>query len=173
MKSSFNETTPKIVGGAVIGFVALAALYFFIYAPINAKDLDQNSQSSANNTNSSVTAQSSTTPVASEPASNSTNASAYKNGTYSASIDYMVPKSDNTITVQMTIDNGKVTAVKTTHDYSDRESDFYIANFDSLIQQEVTGKKIEELSVGRVGGASLTSNAFEDAIATIKNEAKS
>ena len=73
----------------------------------------------------------------------------------------------------MTIDNGTVTAIKTTHNYTDRESDYYISSFDSLIEQEVKGKKLDELSIGRVGGASLTSNAFDDAIATIKNEAKS
>ncbi len=173
MKSSFIETTPKIVGGAIIGFVALAALYFFIYTPINAKNSNQINQNSETSTSSLVNDQNSTTPVASAPSSSTTSASPYMNGSYTASIDYMVPKSDNTITVQMTIDNGTVTAVKATHDYNDRESDFYIANFDSLIQQEVTGKKIDEVSIGRVGGASLTSNAFEDAIATIKNEAKS
>jgi uncharacterized protein with FMN-binding domain len=174
MKSSFNETTPKIVGGAVIGFVALAALYFFIYAPINTKNTEQQSQNNSTSKSVSTNSQNSTsTPVASQTPTTTTNASAYKNGSYNASIDYFVPKSDNTITVQMTIDNGTVTAIKTTHNYTDRESDYYISSFDSLIEQEVKGKKLDELSIGRVGGASLTSNAFDDAIATIKNEAKS
>lgn len=175
MKSSFNSTTPKIVGGALIGFIALAALYFFILAPIddNNKSSDINSQASTNSssTNNSQSINTDNTKPATTPSSAQTS-STYKNGTYSATIDYMVPKSDNSITVEMNVENGKVSSVKTTHDYSDRESDFYIANFDSLIAEAVTGKNIDNLSVGRVGGASLTSNAFDDAIATIKNEAK-
>ena len=176
MKSSFNATTPKIVGGALIGFIALTALYFFILAPIadNNKTSDLNSQTSTSS--SSSNSNQSSSQESSKPASTTTPdqaTSTYNNGTYSATINYVVPKSDNSITVEMNVENGKVSSVKTTHDYSDRESDFYIANFDSLIEEAVTGKSIDNLSVGRIGGASLTSNAFDDAIATIKNEAKS
>ena len=175
MKSSYNQTTPKIVGGAVIGFIALAALYFFIYAPIATKNStnSQTTESNQTGTNSIAQEQQTNTTPQSVASNQTSTTSAYKTGTYTASVNYVVPKSNNNLTVQMTLDNGKVTSVKTTHDYTDRESDLYIANFDSLIEEQVTGKSISDLSIGRLGGASLTSNAFDDAIATIKNEAKS
>jgi uncharacterized protein with FMN-binding domain len=173
MKSTYNENTPKIIGGAVIGFIALAALYFFILSPINEKNNSLTTESSTTNSSQNTGQSSNTSSTNSSQAQANTSSSAsYKNGTYTAQSSYMVPHGQNTISVQMSVENGSITAVKTSHNYSDQESAYYVESFDSLIEQKVVGKSLSNLSVGRVGGASLTSSAFDDAIATIKNEAK-
>ena len=177
MKSTYNENTPKIIGGAVIGFVTLAALYFFILSPINEKNNSSTTGSSTTNSSQNIgqrsNASSSTnSSQAQTNTSSSASSAGYKNGTYTAQSSYMVPHGQNTISVQMSVENGSITAVKTSHNYSDQESAYYTESFNSLIEQKVVGKSLSKLSVGRVGGASLTSSAFDDAIATIQNEAK-
>jgi hypothetical protein len=47
----------------------------------------------------------------------------------------------------------------------------YIDSFDSSIKSVVIGKSLD-MSLSRVGGASLTTHGFEDALATIANQAK-
>ncbi len=177
MKSTYNENTPKIIGGAVIGFVALAALYFFILSPINEKNNSSTTGSSTTNSSQNIGQRSNTSSStngsqAQTNTSSSASSAGYKNGTYTAQSSYMVPHGQNTISVQMSVENGSITAVKTSHNYSDQESAYYTESFNSLIEQKVVGKSLSKLSVGRVGGASLTSSAFDDAIATIQNEAK-
>jgi hypothetical protein len=67
--------------------------------------------------------------------------------------------------------NGVISALKTSHSYGDRESGMYIDSFDSSIKSVVIGKSLD-MSLSRVGGASLTTHGFEDALATIANQAK-
>lgn len=121
---------------------------------------------------STATAPTTSQTTSSTTASTSTS-SGYKDGTYTAAASYSVPRSSNTIDVSLTVKDGVVTAVKTSHNYSDRESGMYIDSFDSSIQSSVVGKSIGSLtSLSRVGGASLTTYGFEDALATIANQAK-
>ncbi len=180
-----NSSTPGIVGALAIATIIGAAAYVFTQSSgttSNKTALDTSQmttatkettgQSTADATDSQATtdvsmAHTGTTNASSSPSSG------YKDGTYIASANYSVPHGNNSIGVSITLSNGVVSAVKTTHDYADRESGMYVDSFDSSINSVVTGKSLEILtSLSRVGGASLTTFGFEDAVASIANQAK-
>ena len=99
--------------------------------------------------------------------------SGYKDGTYKATTSYYVPHgANNSLTASVTVSGGKVSAVTVNNNYSDQESSYYIDSFVSAVQNAVVGKSIDGLSLSRIGGASLTTQAFDDALATIRTDAK-
>lgn len=96
---------------------------------------------------------------------------AYANGTYTADGSYSTPESVETISVTITLDDDVITAVEVTGEPSKRESEQYQGQFIGGISEVVVGKNIDEISVSRVAGSSLTSGGFNDAIEQIKAEA--
>lgn len=94
-----------------------------------------------------------------------------RTGTYTAASDYGTPHGVNSITVRVTLQNGTITSVTTTHSLNDRESRQYVNQFDNSIQSAVVGQPISSASVNRLGGASLTSAAFDNAIQQIAQQA--
>ena len=113
------------------------------------------------------------TPTAASTGSASTDSSGstYADGTYTAEGSYQTPESVETISVTVTLENDVITAVEVTGNPTKRESEEYQADFIGGIQEVVVGKDIDEISVSRVAGSSLTSGGFNDAIAQIKDEA--
>lgn len=110
---------------------------------------------------------------ATSTSSGTTSTSGYKDGTYKASTSYYVPHgATNSLTASVTISGGKVTTVTVNNNYSDQESAMYIDSFESAIKSAVVGHSINGLSLSRIGGASLTTQAFDDALATIRTDAK-
>ena len=121
--------------------------------------------------NSNVASTAASTPQ--QTSTVATNQTSYRDGTYTATASYRVPEGEtNSITVKVTINGGTVAAVSATHDYGSRESARYINWFDQDIQSAVVGQSVGGLQVSRVGGASLTSIAFDDALDTIRSDAK-
>lgn len=100
----------------------------------------------------------------------STDAS-YTDGTYTAEGTYSTPESVETITVTVTLKDDKVTEVEVTGDPQKAESRQYQSQFIGGISAEVVGKDIDQISVSRVAGSSLTSSGFNAAIAEIKQQA--
>ena len=116
--------------------------------------------------------ESSTTPTpaasASEEASSS---STYADGTYTAEGSYATPETVETIVVTVTLENDIITAVDVTGDPQKPESEEYQGRFIGGIADVVVGQDIDQISVSRVAGSSLTSGGFNQAIDTIKSEA--
>ena len=83
----------------------------------------------------------------------------------------MVPHGSNTINVTVTVSNGKIVSASATHGYSDRESGMYVDSFDSSLSSNVNGESLADIIVSRIGGASLTTEAFAEVLDTIKSEA--
>lgn len=154
----------------IASIIVLAGAGYTGYTLFVTKDSDTTKTSTTTSTDS---ASATTTPTTSQQSSNSSSAStSYKDGTYTETMSYSVPHGDtNSVTVKLTVANGVITAVSTTHDYQDHESAEYIDMFDQEIQSAVVGKNLSGFSVSRVGGASLTSSAFNDALDTIRNDA--
>lgn len=124
--------------------------------------------SSATNTTSNASTSSSSTSTSSSGSSTSS----YKDGQYSASQGYSVPKgATNTIAVTLTVSGGKITAVSVDNTYSDRESGQYISNFESMVDSSATGQSLSSYNPSRIAGASLTTDAFSQAIDTIRTKA--
>ncbi|MFI8631593.1 hypothetical protein ACIGEP_03220 [Microbacterium sp. NPDC077663] len=97
----------------------------------------------------------------------------YTDGTYTAEGSYQTPETVETISVTLTLESNVVTAVEVTGDPQARESEQYQSEFIGGIQDEVVGKNLDDLSVDRVGGSSLTSGGFNAAVAEIRTEAAS
>ena len=170
-----QEKTFIIVGTSAILIAAgLGGSYLFF-----AKDAATSTPEVATSASASTTtggSQATTTPSTSTSNTSSTTtatSSGYKDGTYSATSNYSVPHGySNSIGVSITVKDGMVTAVETDQNYSDRESEMYIDCFESLLQNAVVDKAIKNLQLNRIGGATLTTAAFDDALDSIRNDAK-
>lgn len=97
--------------------------------------------------------------------------SAYADGIYTADGSYQTPESVEKISVTVTLQDDVITAVSVSGNPQKRESEEYQSKFIGGISSEVVGKSIDEISVSRVAGSSLTSGGFNQAIETIKAEA--
>jgi uncharacterized protein with FMN-binding domain len=95
----------------------------------------------------------------------------YTDGTYTASGAYQTPESVESVEVTVTLEDDVITAVEVVGDPQARESQQYQSQFIGGIADEVVGKRIDEISVSRVAGSSLTSGGFNEAIEQIKGEA--
>ncbi len=132
------------------------------------------SSSSKTSTSSGTTSTSTNTASTSYTSSSSTSSSSssYKDGTYTASANYSVPKGDsNTITATVEVSGGKIVSVTTTNDYTDHESKSYISRFESSLSGSATGQSLADYSPSRIGGASLTTAGFNDVLDAIRSDA--
>lgn len=98
--------------------------------------------------------------------------SPYLDGSYTASGSYRAPSgNDETVSVELSLADGVITAITVTPGASHPTSRQYQTRFAGGIAAAVVGKSIDELSVDRVAGSSLTSGGFNRAIETIKADA--
>lgn len=114
-----------------------------------------------------------TTP--SEPAAEATEAAApssvYVDGEYTATGSYQTPESVEELTVTLTVADDVVTAVEVTGNPTKAESKQYQGQFIGGIADVVVGRSVDEISVSRVAGSSLSSGGFNAALEQIKSEA--
>ncbi len=97
--------------------------------------------------------------------------SPYADGQYSAIGDYQSPGGKQEIGVTVTLSNSVITALTLDTSNTSGPSAEFQGKFSSGIDDLVVGKSIDELSVSKVSGSSLTSIGFNDAIDQIKTEA--
>ncbi|VXB52887.1 conserved exported hypothetical protein [Arthrobacter sp. 9AX] len=98
--------------------------------------------------------------------------STYKDGTYSADGNYVSPNGTETVGVQLTLAEGKITDVSITQHPSNPNTRKFQGEFAGGIAGQVVGKNIDELNVSKVAGSSLTSGGFNEAVEKIKQEAQ-
>lgn len=97
----------------------------------------------------------------------------YKNGTFSTTGSYISPAGNESILVQITVSNDKVSSVEVTPLADDFESQRYQQRFSSGISSLVVGKLLDQAYInGRVNGSSLTGEGFNKAVDSIINQAK-
>jgi hypothetical protein len=97
----------------------------------------------------------------------------YQDGTYTTNVTYITPKrATYGMNVSLTLNQDIITGA--TIVYTDgAEKDPNAAKFEAAYKTQIIGKDIDTISLSRVGGASLTTNAFNDAVANIKADAQS
>jgi uncharacterized protein with FMN-binding domain len=95
----------------------------------------------------------------------------YADGTYTAEGSYVTPESVETISVTVTLEGDVITAVEVSGNPQARESQDYQGRFIGGISDAVVGQDIDEISVSRVAGSSLTSGGFNKAIEDIRSQA--
>lgn len=150
---------PIRIGAALVGVAGTLALAGCSSAATGATDSGTSGTSS------------STEPSSESSSGTSTGAATYADGTYTASGSYQTPETVEQIEVTITLADDVVTAVEVTGDPQASESERYQSEFIGGISDEVVGKNIDDLSVDRVAGSSLTSGGFNDALDEIKAEA--
>lgn len=127
--------------------------------------------STSGSTTAATASQSSASSTSTSTSSSSS--ASYKDGTYTTTTNYETPHSDtNSLKVTVTIASGKITAVTTDDTYNDHDSAEYINSFEGSVKGVIVGQELGSTSQSRIGGASLTSQAFYDALDTIATQAK-
>ena len=92
-------------------------------------------------------------------------------GTYSATGEYTSPGGDQTVDVEVTLEDGVITAVTVTPGATDSQSQRYQQDFAANVASEVVGKSLEDVDVSTVASSSLTSQGFNDALDQIAEQA--
>lgn len=161
-----NSKQKKIAAFAVIiiaGIIIAAAVAFG-----NRQDAPQSTATTSQQ--SQAATDPATTP---DNTSDTTVATAYNDGTYTADSDYNVPRSFENIKVTLTVANNVVTDSQIVNSEGDRESAEWQEKFTSVYKAQVVGKKLSDINLYHVAGASDTAEGFNNALEQIKNQAKS
>jgi len=95
----------------------------------------------------------------------------YTDGTYTESGDYQAPSGAETVEVTVALADNVITSVEVVGDATDAQAKRHQGEFADGIGDIVVGKNIDEISVDKVGGSSLTSDGFNAAIEAIKADA--
>ncbi|MET0447233.1 MAG: FMN-binding protein [Aeromicrobium sp.] len=95
----------------------------------------------------------------------------YADGTYEASGSYQSPNGTESVDVTITLEGDVITDVEVVGHGESPDSKRYQGEFIDGIADEVVGVDIDDISVDRVGGSSLTSGGFNQAVADIKEQA--
>ncbi|WP_067202897.1 FMN-binding protein [Microbacterium sp. XT11] len=156
-----RTTVPTSIrtGAALAGFAGMLVLA----GCSGAADAEDSSTGGSGSTSTSGSAN----------GSGSGSSGTYEDGTYTADGSYQTPETIESISVTLTIADGVVTDVEVTGDPQARETEEYQAKFIGGITDEVVGKSLDEINVSRVAGSSLTSGGFNEALASIKEQAAS
>jgi uncharacterized protein with FMN-binding domain len=160
-----TTTARRLTYSALAGLTLMGALA--ACAPADEEDT-----TATEDTTTEESAEESTTPDT--DAGSETDAAAagdYADGTYEASGDYQSPNGTETVDVTLTLEGDIVTDVEVVGHAEVPNSVRFQGEFIDGIADEVVGQDIDSLAVDKVGGSSLTSGGFNDALETIKSEA--
>jgi len=147
---------------ALIVIVLVGLITVGVVAVRNQSDQTTNTQSSDTG--------GSTTPT-NNSTSNQSSDAAYKDGTYSETGSYISPGGRESVDVTVTIKDKIITSADVTANAASRDSKEYQDRFISGYKSQVVGKNVDEVSLSRVAGSSLTSNGFNAALELIKADA--
>jgi hypothetical protein len=163
MESS-NSQNKAIIGIIVVVLLVAAATAVIVMSANN----DQPESSTVSDTSTSPSVSASPEAEASSDAASSL----FKNGTYMATGNYQTPGGRESIGVTVTLSDGVVSDASVEQNATGGEAAEYQEKFVAAFKSQVVGKKIDEVSLSRVAGSSLTPNGFNNAIQDIENQAK-
>ena len=165
-----NNKSGWVIGAIIILVLAIASYGLFKYA--KKDDLD-----TSITVNPPIAMPPAPTPLPTPtptptptPPVASTNV--YKDGTYSATGNYVSPGGAESIGVTLTLKDDVIVDITTVSNAFRPETKIYQGKFISGYKTLVVGKKIDEVALTKVSGSSLTPKGFRDALAQIKVEAK-
>lgn len=126
----------------------------------------------------SSAASSSAAASSAAPASTSAESSAaaaateYKDGTYTATGSYQSPGGEESVEITLTIAGDTITDATGKSNATRPQSVEYQGQFLANFAGQIVGKNVDEVSLSKVAGSSLTSGGFNQALQTIKTDAK-
>lgn len=151
----------------MLSAAAAASVLLLTAACGTSEDTDAGTSTSASATPSAAATTDAATP-AEEPAASGS----YTDGTYDAEGSYSNPGGESTVKVEITLAGGTISDVTVTPEASNGTSKQYQEQFAGGVADQVVGKSLDDLDVGKVAGSSLTSGGFDKAIDAIKAEAQ-
>lgn len=161
--------TQKGMNKSIIGLIVVIVLVIATTTVV-VMSSDRSAQTTTSNSDTAVT------ESADSSGSGTNNAAAttgnYKDGTYNATGSYRTPGGQESIGVKVTLTSGVISDISVTQNASGGEAEEYQDAFVSDYKSQVVGKKIDEVSLSRVAGSSLTPNGFNSAITAIKTDAE-
>jgi len=95
----------------------------------------------------------------------------YADGTYTETGNYQSPNGTEQVDVTLTLESNVINDVSVVGFGESPNSKQFQGEFVNGIAAEVVGKNIDELSVDKVAGSSLTSGGFNSAVEAIKADA--
>lgn len=98
---------------------------------------------------------------------------AYKNGTYTADGEYITPGGQEKVGVTLTLTDGVISEINVEEKGILATSKKMQADFGANYKPMVMGKNINEVTLTKVSGSSLTPKGFNDALTKIKAQAAS
>lgn len=97
---------------------------------------------------------------------------AYADGTYTKITRYFTPKRvEHKITTTIDLEDDVIVGVNVIYDDAEAKTPSHLS-FDGAYRDEVLGRKLDEINPSRVGGSSLTTASFNEAVGEIKSEAQ-
>lgn len=99
-------------------------------------------------------------------------AGTYADGTYSAQGGYQSPGGPEMIELTITLANNMISDVTVTPGATGGTSSRYQGQFAEGVRAETVGKSLDEIQVSRISGSSLTSGGFNEALDSIKADAR-
>lgn len=149
-----NSTMKYLLPVAVVGIIVIATIFFFTSPKTSPESI-------------------SVTPTMSNEAQTTIvpeNAK-YKDGTYEATGNYVSPGGPREVDISVVIDGDVVMDATFTGSSTDAPSKRFQGEFRDNFKQMVVGKRIDDLTITKVAGSSLTPIGFTDALEKIKVQA--
>ncbi|MEZ4104186.1 MAG: hypothetical protein R3B60_02785 [Candidatus Paceibacterota bacterium] len=140
----------------IIGVIILALGYTFFFSNDTKTDDTTDTKTEVNTTKENNVGDK-TLPTSSTPQ------------TFTQKATYVNPsRKTQEIEIILEVNDGMVTNSQVKYDGKDSGyANKYQERFDEVYKSEVIGKKLDQIHLSRVGGASLTSEAFNNAVADI------
>lgn len=156
---SATHITKYLIPAAVLVVIVIAAIGYYI-----STNQSTSTQNSAQNNQQEAS-------VSSTP-SDSMSVAVYKDGTYSATGNYVSPGGPRDIGLTVTVKNDVITNAVFEGRATDATSKRFQGEFGDNFKPMVVGKNISDVVLTKVSGSSLTPKGFNDALKKIKQEAK-
>jgi uncharacterized protein with FMN-binding domain len=170
--SSQNSPMGKmLIPAVVIGLLVFATVAYF------ALGMNQNKSTSTTQPtpDSAMQATSVPSPTSGTPVTGTEGAatsSEFKDGTYTATGNYVSPGGPRNVDVSITLKDGVITAADFTGHATDPNSKRFQGEFKDNFKPLVVGKSLDEVSLTKVAGSSLSPKGFMDALDEIKSESQ-
>lgn len=97
----------------------------------------------------------------------------FEDGSYTTQVSYFTPRrTEHIMDITLTIENDIVVDTEIVWDGDIEPKTPSHSGFDAAYESEVVGRSLSTVNLSRVGGASLTSEAFNEAVQAIEVEAR-
>lgn len=165
MNKDNRSQTPKIVG-IILGIAVIGGAIAWAFGYDKAAEPTDTASSTPDGTASSTQGAPATTTAPTQSTGE------YKDGTYRADGSYVSPAGAESVTIGVTLKGDTIVDATFEGHATNPTSRKLQGQFAAGYKQFVIGKKVDDVSLTVVNGASLAPKGFMDALAEVKAEAR-